>query len=422
MKLLNIAKNEYIYSLITKFITMAISLVQSVLVARYLGAAIQGTSSYITSIVSIGAIVVTFGMHQAYPYFRKKYGKESFFSDFISIIVIVFSLYFLLAFFIALFMVSKIELRAAVLLTPLYGYDRVVSYICTIEEPNKRNTYFTIVSIIDVFFICILMIFTKRSLLTAIIILVFAELLKSVVFSWVLHVNKFFTIKRSLLPFGVELLKMGFFPMVALLMTTLNYKIDILMLRASPIITSTQIGVYAIGMSFADKIVLIPDTLKGILVSKLSKGADEREVAKVSRMCFWATLLVCMAFLILGESLINILYGDEYSGAYSVLIICSFGSIFVGYFKLIAQYNIVNRKQIRNVALLSISILVNIILNLLLIPKYQLKGAALASGIGYFLSGWVFILWFAMKNNIKLAEMILLQKSDVKAITKMIRE
>ena len=90
------------------------------------------------------------------------------------------------------------------------------------------------------------------------------------------------------------------------------------------------------------------------------------------------------------------------------------GSIFVSYFNLIAQYNIVNNKQIRNVALLSLSIIINIGLNCLLIPKYELNGAALASGIGYFLSGIIFVIWFSKTNNINMSKMFLIQKNDLK--------
>ena len=69
-------------------------------------------------------------------------------------------------------------------------------------------------------------------------------------------------------------MKIGFFPMLALLMTTLNYRIDVLILKSYPQITSSQLGVYSIGISLADKIVLIPDTLKGILASKLSNKTN----------------------------------------------------------------------------------------------------------------------------------------------------
>ena len=415
-KIIKLFQNEYIFAVINKFLTTGLSLVQSILVARYLGKEIQGISASILSIVSIGAIVITFGMHQAYPYYRKERGKESIYTDFISIITFLFGCYFIFAAVIAAVFVQDFVVRTAVILIPLYGYNRVVSYICLIENPNQRNKWWTIISFADIVFIILLICFVDRSVGSAIAILAFAETCKCIVYTIMLGQRPHF--HKGLYVFAKELFLYGFFPMVALLMTTLNYKIDILMLRAFPFITNGQIGVYSIGMSFADKIAIIPDTLKGILISKLSKGADEHEVAKVSRLCFWASSLICIMIWILGEPLINLLYGREYSGAYSVLLICSIGSIFVGYFKLIAQYNIVNKKQIRNVVLLSGSIVINIVLNLLLIPKYGLNGAAFASGVGYFTTGFVFVIWFARKNGIRMSEMFLPQKEDMEALKK----
>ena len=263
-KIKSIIKNEYIYSIVTKFVSVILSLLQSILVARYLGSALQGTSSYIASVTSIGAIVVTFGMHQAYPYFRKKLGKEAIFKDFISITYVVYSILFILSVFIGLFFLNTIELKAAFILIPVYGYDRVISYIALIETPNKRNTWWTIISFIDVIYVGVLILFIPKSVGSAISILAFAEVLKSAVYTVMLKTAP--SLKKSQWSLFFKLLKMGFFPVVALLMTTLNYKIDILMLKSFDFITKSQIGIYSIGMTFADRVVIIPDTLKGVLL------------------------------------------------------------------------------------------------------------------------------------------------------------
>ena len=83
-------KNEYVYSIITKFINIAVGIIQSVLVARFLGAELRGVNAYISSITSIGAIVITFGMHQAYPFFRKKYGKDAIYRDYVSLTMLLY--------------------------------------------------------------------------------------------------------------------------------------------------------------------------------------------------------------------------------------------------------------------------------------------------------------------------------------------
>lgn len=419
-RLKTIIKNEYIYSIVTKIISLGIALIQSVLVARYLGPKLQGTSAYITSIVSIGAIIITFGMHQAYPYFRKKYGKNYIYNDFISLIYLLYGTYFFLSIILSTIFITDSIIKIIIILIPIYGYDRIVSYIVLIEEPNKRNTWWTIIGIIDILFVICLMCFIKKSLLSATMILLFAELIKSIIYTILLKAKPLFN--KKLFRLSIELLKMGFFPMLALLMTTLNYKIDIIMLKSFKFITVEQIGIYSIGMNFADKIVLIPDTLKGVLVSRLSKGADEKEVAKVSRLCFWTSICVCSLFLIFGKKIIGILYGPKYNGAYKILNICALGSIFVGYFKLIAQYNIVEKKQIRNVILLSFSIIINIFLNYILIPKFQLNGAAFASGVGYFISGIIFVVWFAKSNCMKISSMFFIKKEDINTIKKFIKK
>ena len=413
-------KNEYIYAIGTKMMTIVISFLQSILLARYLGASIQGSNSYISSIVSIGSIVVTWGMHQAYPFFRRRDGKDSIYTDFVSVIMALYAIYMIIAVALAVFVIDSFAIRAATVLIPLYGYSRVVGYITLIESPNVRNRWWTIISVLDVVIVIIFYMSIERSKLVGVVLLSMAELFKAIVYTIQLHVVPRY--RRSQLGLVKEMAMMGFFPMLALLMTTLNYKIDILMLRSFDFITDAQIGIYSIGMLFADKVVLIPDTLKGVLASKLAKGADENEVARVCRICFWASGAICIGLLLLGEPVIQLLYGDEYNGAYSVLVICSVGSIFVGYFKLIAQYNIVNKKQIRNVVLLAGSVLINYFLNLILIPKFLLNGAATASGVGYFATGIIFVIWFARSHGIKISEMFLLQREDIKYLKNNIKK
>lgn len=416
----NILRNEYIFSIISKIISLVISLGHSIVIARYLGASIQGGISYISSVVSIGSIIITFGMHQSYPFYRKKYGKDNIYVDFISLIEGVFFVYLFVGIIFALTLPFSFEIKTAFVLIPFFGYANVMGYILLVENPNRENMLYLLISMIDLSVMILFMFMIERSDIIGVFSLLFAEILKGIFYTVSLGVKPRF--KRIQIEMLKQLVKYGFFPMLALLMTTLNYKIDILMLKSYPMIISTaQIGIYYVGMSFADKVVLIPDTLKSVLVSKLSKGADEGEVAKVCRLSFWSSLLICAGLVIVGKPLINFLYGDEYNGAYDVLVICAWGSVFVGYFKLIAQYNIVQRKQIRNVMLLSLSIMINVALNLLLIPRYKLAGAAFASGVGYFMSGIIFVFWFLKSNHLRLCSMFVIQREDMLVLKSLIR-
>lgn len=407
-------KNEYIYSIITRFVVITISLIQSILCARYLGASLKGSSAYMSSIASIGSIVITFGMHQAYPYFRKKYGKENIYQDYVSLVVLLYAIYFIVAVILACFVIETPEVKAATIMIPIMGYANVVGYVCLIENPNRRNRWWTIITFIDVIFVAMLWLFTNSNFKFAVSILIFADAIKGIVYTYELKIKPRY--HKEMWKLVKELFSYGFFPMIALLMTTLNYRIDVLMLKSYSYISNAEIGIYSVGISFADKIVLIPDTLAGILASKLAKGVNEDEVVKVSRICFWASCLMCIGFFVVGGWAIPFLYGKEYENSFNVLMISAIGSVFIGYFKLIAQYNIINKEQIKNVIMLSVAIVVDVIGNLLLIPVWGINGAALATGLGNLVCGVVFVVWFSRKANTKLSKMFILQKSDFKLI------
>lgn len=416
MRAFRLLKNEYVYSVVTKVFSLVTALLQSVLLARYLGAALRGQYSYIGSVMSVASIIIAFGMQQAYPYFRKQKGRQAIYQDFISLVYLVYAVYLTAAALLALLLVKDPELRTALLITPLYGYEHVLSYVYLVEHPNRGNTAQALTGFADLLFVAVLMLFTKRGFYSIALILAFSELLKAVVYTVLAGVRPAY--HRGQLALLRQLLRMGFFPMLALLMTTLNYKLDILMLKRFDFITAAQLGVYSVGVSVADKIALIPDSLKSVLVSRLAKGAGNQEVAKVCRLCLGASGLVSLLFVIFGKPALRLLFGAEYDGAYSVLVICALGALFIGYFKLIAQYNIVHKKQNLNVLILSVSIAVNVALNLLLIPRWGLNGAAFASGAGYFLSGCLFILWFVHTNRVKLSDMLIVQKTDLAFLRK----
>ncbi len=418
-KLSRLLHNEYFFSILSRFASVAISLLQSILVARFLGAALQGTSSYITSITNIGAIVITFGMHQAYPYFRKKYGKEKIFNDYMSLMIILFTFFLLIAGLIFFLPFDNIEVKIAIFLIPIFGYSKIVAYVSLIEFPNKRNLWWTIAGIVEVAFVAILWISVERNLVWLVAILLFVELFKAIVYTIMLKPHV--VIHKGMRKLAFDLAKYGFFPMLALLMTTLNYKIDVLMLKQYTYISSAMIGIYSIGIQMADRIIMIPDTLKGVLVSRLSKGSDEHEVANVCRVSIWSSVFMCVIFLLLGQFVINILYGEEYKDAYQALLISSFGTVAIGYFKLIAQYNIVNKKQVLNVLMLSIAIVTDVVFNLLLIPIWGINGAAFATGLGNFVCGLTFLIWFSAKTKIRVTEMIIPQKKDFEMLRRLLK-
>ena len=199
--------------------------------------------------------------------------------------------------------------------------------------------------------------------------------------------------------------------MLALLMTTLNYRVDVIMLKRS--VSDSLIGVYSVGVSLAERVWMIPDAMKEVMTSRLTKGKDVNEVSYVIRICNTACLFVILGLIVLGQPFIDLVFGKEYNGAYQITLILLIGVFFMIYYKMIATYNITIGRQKLNNLFLTISVLANIASNYFTIPKYGIYGAAISSVISYALCSLLFIIYFCKTCDVKLKDILFINKQDI---------
>lgn len=155
-----ITKNEYFYAIFIKFLVILIGLLRTAFWARYLGANLKGNVEYIKSITSITCVLFTFGIHQAYPYFRKKIGKDKLLCPFYKIATKQFLLYTVASIFLFSILNNYFQdISYALLLTPVLVYARIIQYIYLIEQPNQYNTNVLLVNIIDLVYSFVLLFF-----------------------------------------------------------------------------------------------------------------------------------------------------------------------------------------------------------------------------------------------------------------------
>lgn len=408
-------KNEYVFSLIIKGLMVIIGLAESALLARYLGAELRGNLAYIYSLSSTIYLISTFGIYTIYPFLRKKSEQpvQKIINEFMTITAVLFFIYFIIFICLGLYIYNSYNTTALILLMiPFMGYDKISSFVFMIENPNRTNFISLLANLIQCLFIVLCMIFSSKILALGVCFYILGCVIKSIYFTYKLKFG--FNIKLFSISKFWNYIKFGFFPMVALLLTTLNYRLDVIMLSQYSYISLSQIGIYSIGIGLSEKALLIPDTIKEVLLSKLAKGKGQNEVAKVMRFCFAASIMTAIAIQLLGKFIIDLLYGKEYHGAETVTYISVWGTIFMVFFKMISQYNVIEHKQHLNVIFLFISIFINFIVNLLLIPHYGICGAAIATVIGYMTSSIIFLIYFKKISGIPIRKMMILQKEDLK--------
>jgi O-antigen/teichoic acid export membrane protein len=412
-----LVKNPYSFSLISKGIGVLVGFLFTIFQSRYLGAEIKGQVATVNSIVSITSILFGLGVYHAYPYFKRN-SKTDVMPIFMKIALLFLGIYTSISIAAIIVFELSAQLIAVFVITPLLTYNAIVSYITLIEVPNKRSATDIVVLISELILLIVLWIVCPRSFVVGVAVITVKDVIKAILFtSW--WRKRIFVPSESLKIWIPKLVKFGFFPMLSLLMTTLNYRVDIIMLNGR--VPDASIGVYSIGILLAERIWLIPDAVKGVMVSNIAKGKDARETAYVIRICNTGCFVIILAIIALGKPFIDLMFGPEFEGAYQVTLIVLAGVLSMIYYKLIAAYNIALGKQVVSFVFLSVAVVVHIILNLILIPIWGIYGAGISSVISYAICALLFIIYFCRTTGIPLKDILFINKGDFKKLKAKLR-
>lgn len=407
-----ICKNEYLVGIVLNVANLFVNILYSALIARYLGAAIKGETAYISSVAGIVSTILMFAMHQTYAFYRKN--DENIKDKYMTNLFVVFGVYIAIGAGVSLFYFNDITMLATVAFSVLGAYVGIVNYVYLIEHSVKRNFVMFVVNWVHIAYVILLMIFTKPNLFWGITNLMFVELALSVMCTIKLKVK--FSVKNIDMRFILKTFKFGIVPMLTIMASRLNYNMDVLMLKAFPNVHIEDIGVYSLGLMLAQKVLIIPDTLKGILLSRLAKGRTADEVARVMRMCLPVCIMMIGGLALLGQPVIDLIYGPEYKNAYDITMITMFGVCALMFYNMIETYNVVNKKQHFTLIVLVSSIVVNFVLNYILIPKYASIGAAFATFVSYVYCAGTLMIIFAWHTKIKFRKLLFVTSEDIAMI------
>lgn len=420
----NLYNNQYAFSVISKVLGVLIGFVYSIVYSRYFGANLRGELAVVTNYIGLFYIFLCMGMYQAYPYYRKGLsGKdvEEYYRGYINDTFGLFFLYVAVAVFLALMVKIEFNYIVIILLLPTEFLIKQLNYVVLIENPKLRNLTVIRFHAFELLFVIVLAAVIRPNYWICILFVVVKQLVNMIFAIWDLKIN-LLEIRPRLSRNIIKFMRFGFVPMISSLLMTVNYKMDVLMLDAYRNVSAAEVGIYSLGVSLAERVWMIPDALKDILLSKLSKGKTQDEVAKVIRISLPIMGMFVLAIMILGEPFISFVYGAEYSAAYDVTVLIMLGTICMVFYKMINSYYIVEGMRIRSFVLLSITALVNVGLNALLIPTYGIIGASIASLISYVLCGAMFVITFLYNTKLPLKELLIIQKSDLERIkNKLIR-
>jgi O-antigen/teichoic acid export membrane protein len=368
-----------------------------VIIARILGPELKGVYSLAILLPSLLVSFGTFGIGQASIFYigSRKYPPKDIFatniilSFFLGIVGFLIGLIIIIFFSSALFPeVEKGYLILALFLIPLQLCFTVFNRFLLGLQKIKQ---FNIVSILQVLafliFLSIFLLF-KAGVSAAIIAYVSSYLVGIAVsvylayqnisdFHW--HFNKLYACDAFTYGFKISL---------GNAIGTFRYKINIFLVNA--FLDPIAVGLYVAAVEISEKIWLISQSAGLVLFPRVSSETDKKKLKEltplVCRNVIFVTLLGAFFLLFAGRFLIVLLYSDKFLDSVLPFQILLVGVVAMSGGKVLSNDLYGRNRPELNIYINSITIILNIILNILWISKYGIIGASWATSISYIVS------------------------------------
>ncbi|MCI7735965.1 MAG: polysaccharide biosynthesis C-terminal domain-containing protein [Clostridiales bacterium] len=408
--------NDYVFTIFTKIMAVLIGLIASSYSNRFLGPELKGQLGRISSMLSIVAVTANFGLYQPYPYY-KRLGEPDVLDKFLRIFLLQFIAYTVIGVFGAVALES-FELTAVCLLAPIQVLANQLSFMIMVEDVKFKNVIFFTARITNTV-ITILAFYTMdRTILVALALIIVGDLI-TIVFA-LLRMRRLPNPLRADLRFAAKIVPFGLISMLTTLMLTLNYRVDTLMMGYMFAVSDTEIGYYTLGVSLSEYGWLIPDAFREVLFSRTAKDDAIGEVTMSMKVNLYLTLLMIAGILVLGRPVIYLLAGAPYLPAYPVTVMLIAGIIPMSYFKIIGTLLLAQGKKMVYLGMLTGSVVVNILCNLVTIPLWGKMGAALSSVVSYTVAGGMFLLYYLRTYRVPLRDVFLFRREELDRLAGMV--
>ncbi|HXQ23362.1 MAG TPA: flippase [Candidatus Acidoferrales bacterium] len=182
---------------------------------------------------------------------------------------------------------------------------------------------------------------------------------------------------------------------------------------------------YSLALRFTEMMLEIPSAVGLVLYPKLAT-LPEDEVHRLTAQACRRTLLLtgmCAVFLaVLGPYVITLWYGKAYAAAGKPLAWAAVGALALSVFTILTRDFTSQNRQMVNIAAGVPALLLNVGLNIFMIPAMGIVGAAIATAIAYSAACVVLIFFYIPASGLSLSEVIIAKPEDLRFFWQMIRQ
>ncbi|OHA63478.1 MAG: hypothetical protein A2748_03425 [Candidatus Wildermuthbacteria bacterium RIFCSPHIGHO2_01_FULL_45_20] len=416
---------ESSFSLITNLLLSIFGFGVAFIIIWATGTEGRGVYSILFQLITIGIVMGEFGLSVANIYFlaRKDYSISTLFWNSLIIgflfgVGVTLFIWFLVlqapflfpdipqSFLLIVSLVIPLHLVGYLALALLLGVQRIFQYNVAQLILNfvSATSFFIFLPLFPTFY-TILLLLIARSLLWFVVPMIFlSPFWKEIGIQKGLHLLAF---KKSVF-YGVKIY-------IGSIAQYLSYRLDIFFINF--FLGAKEVGIYSIFIVLGEALFFGTRSIAPLLLSKAStqETKNHERIALIScRIVFAFTFAEVFLLALIAEPLVRLFFGDEVGSRISTLIILLPGILFFSITHLLVSYAAGRGYPHYMSFAATFSLVLIIILDLILIPRWGIEGAALGATIAYTATAGLMVFFFRKISSISfsLLDLFLPQKED----------
>lgn len=400
-------KKNIVSSLVTQYGNTLIGFFNSIVITRILAGYGRGEMALYTNFVALAVLFFGFSLTTGIVYFvaSKKMSPTK-------VLQLSFSYFGVTSLLVLLVIIGLSKLGKLELLLPVTKQQNAIFAICIVGFfLNSMNAVFTgvynglkrihdfnRVSLLFNFssFAFLLVIYLaklhvqKDAFLLVVLIQLLFQLLQFVILVYYLVIKRKtnednYEYNTSLLNNFSLLFKFSTLIYFTNLLAFFTYKLDVWIVNYYQ--GKAELGVYSLAVSLAQMLWLLPNAIAFVNLSEVA-GKNEQgrslQLTKSSyKLAFYSTIVLSVFFYIFCFFFVPVLFGSEFNRVPSYLLLLFIGVVPFAPVSIISSYLAGINKFRHNFYASLIGVVLCIILDFLLIPRFGVAGACIASSVSY---------------------------------------
>ena len=383
-----------------KILRLFLGLFISIWVARYLGPEQFGILSYALSFVGLFTFLATLGLDSiVIRELVKDEGKRDI------LLGTAFSLKLIGALLLLGFLVIAVNLTSndaytntlifIIAFGVIFQSFNVIDFYFQSKVLSRYVVFANIVTLLASSVIKVLLIILKAPLIGFVLAMLFDSIILSLGFIYFYYKNTYsITNWKFNKIIAISLFKDSWPLMLSSMVIAFYMKIDQIMIKE--ILNTEAVGQYAAATRMSEAWYFIPMVISSSLFPAIINSKEKSEelynsrLQKLFDLMVWMAIAIALPMTFFSDWLVELLYGNQYGEAGGVLSVHIWAGLFVFLGVASGKWYINENFQKLSFWRTFYGMIINVILNFILIPKYGIIGAAFATLISQAMAAYFF--------------------------------